>query len=315
MDRAVCSPPARDAGSAAPPPRGGDALRPPPLPAVAFRRRLSDKAAKGFFALCALLVVLPLFLIFFDLLWKGARELKPSLITDLPHPVGEPGGGIANGIVGTLTLAGLAMTGGIPLAVMCGIYLAEYGKGAFASVVRFAVDMLMGVPSIIMGIFGYVLWVIPMKRFSAWAGASSLAMIFIPIVVRTTEEMLRTVPLSLREAALALGIERWKTTLFITVRTASAGILTGILLAMARIVGETAPLLFTALGNQFWQSGLDQPIAAVPLQIFNYAISPYEDWHDKAWAGAVVLIGMVLLISAGARFLARERKWRGAGGK
>ena len=278
------------------------------MKSIAFRRRTTDRVMKAVFLLCAFLVLLPLFLIFFDLLWKGAKELKWSLLTDLPRPVGEPGGGIANGIAGTLTLAGLAMGGGIPLAVLSGIYLAEYGKGALASIVRFAVDLLAGVPSIIMGIFGYVLWVLPMKRFSAWAGASALAMIFIPIVVRTTEEMLKTVPVSVREAALALGIERWKTTLFITVRTASAGIITGILLAMARIVGETAPLLFTALGNQFWQTGLDQPIAAVPLQVFAYAISPYDDWHDKAWAGAVVLILMVLFLSLGARFLARERK-------
>ena len=278
------------------------------MESVAFRRKAADRAMKTLFALSALLVVLPLFLIFFDLLWKGSRELTWTLLTDLPRPVGEPGGGIANGILGTLTVAGLAMSGGIPLAVMTGIYLAEYGRGAFASSVRFSVDLLNGVPSIILGIFGYVLWVLPMKRFSAWAGASALAMIFIPVVVRTTEEMLRTVPASVREAALALGIERWKTTLFITVRTAAAGILTGILLAMARIVGETAPLLFTALGNQFWQEGLDQPIAAVPLQIFHYAISPYDDWHAKAWAGAVVLIGMVLLLSLGARLLVRERK-------
>ncbi|OGP77996.1 MAG: phosphate ABC transporter, permease protein PstA [Deltaproteobacteria bacterium RBG_19FT_COMBO_60_16] len=278
------------------------------MESIAYRRRAADKAARVLFALSALLVILPLFLIFFDLLWKGARELKWTLLTDLPHPVGEPGGGIANGILGTLTIAGLAMAGGIPMAVMAGIYLAEYGRGKFASAVRFAVDTLAGVPSIIMGIFGYILLVLPMKRFSAWAGAAALAMIFIPVVVRTTEEMLRTVPQSVREAALALGIERWKTTLFITVRTATAGIVTGILLAMARIVGETAPLLFTALGNQFWQTGLDQPIAAVPLQVFNYAISPYEDWHDKAWAGAVVLIGMVLVISAGARYFTRVRK-------
>ncbi len=276
--------------------------------AIAFRRRAADKAAKAAVAAAALIVVLPLFLIFFDLLWKGARALDPGLLTELPRPVGEPGGGIANGILGTLTLTGLAMAGGIPTAVMTGIYLAEYGKGAFASAVRFAVDTMTGVPSIIMGIFGYVLWVLPMKRFSAWAGASALAMIFIPVVVRTTEEMLRTVPVTVREAALALGIARWKTTLFITVRTALPGVVTGILLAMARIVGETAPLLFTALGNQFWQSGLDQPIAAVPLQVFAYAISPYEEWHDKAWAGAVVLILMVLVLSACARLLARSGK-------
>ncbi len=275
---------------------------------IAFRRKAADRAARAAFAAAALVVVLPLFLIFFDLVWKGAKELRLSLLVDLPRPVGEPGGGIANGILGTLTVAGLAMAGGIPMAVMTGIYLAEYGKGAFASAVRFAVDTLTGVPSIIMGIFGYVLWVLPMKRFSAWAGASALAMIFIPVVVRTTEEMLRTVPMTVREAALALGIARWKTTLFITVRTALPGVLTGILLAMARIVGETAPLLFTALGNQFWQSGLDQPIAAVPLQVFAYAISPYEDWHDKAWAGAVVLILMVLVLSVCGRLLARSKK-------
>ena len=277
------------------------------MKSIAFRRRATDRIMKTLFLLSVFLVILPLFLIFFDLLWKGAKELRWSLLTDLPRPVGEPGGGIANGIMGTLTLAGLAMAGGIPLAVLSGIYLAEYGKGVLASLVRFAVDLLAGVPSIIMGIFGYVLWVLPMKRFSAWAGASALAMIFIPIVVRTTEDMLKTVPVSVREAALALGIERWKTTLFITVRTASAGIITGILLAMARILGETAPLLFTALGNQFWQTGLDQPIAAVPLQVFSYAISPYDDWHGKAWAGAVVLILMVLVLSIGARVLTRER--------
>ena len=278
------------------------------MKSVAYRRKAADRIMKALFLLSALLVILPLFLIFSDLLWKGAKELKWSLLTDLPRPVGEPGGGIANGILGTLTVAGLAMAGGIPLAVLSGIYLAEYGKGAFASVVRFAVDLLAGVPSIIMGIFGYVLWVLPMKRFSALAGASALAMIFLPIVVRTTEEMLKTVPVPVREAALALGIERWKTTLFITVRTASAGIITGILLAMARILGETAPLLFTALGNQFWQTGLDQPIAAVPLQVFTYAISPYDDWHDKAWAGAVVLILLVLVLSIGARLLVRTRR-------
>ncbi|HJX15668.1 MAG TPA: phosphate ABC transporter permease PstA [Candidatus Deferrimicrobiaceae bacterium] len=278
------------------------------MTSIAFRRKATDRIMKALFLLSAFLVILPLFLIFSDLLWKGAKELKWSLIADLPRPVGEPGGGIANGIVGTLTVAGLAMAGGIPLAVLSGIYLAEYGRGMFASTVRFAVDLLVGVPSIILGIFGYVLWVLPMKRFSAWAGASALAVIFIPIVVRTTEEMLKTVPVSVREGALALGIERWKTTLFITVRTAAAGIITGILLAMARILGETAPLLFTALGNQFWQAGLDQPIATIPLQVFSYAISPYDDWHGKAWAGAVVLILMVLVLSTVARLLTRTRK-------
>jgi len=275
---------------------------------IGFRRKAVDAGMRWTFYLCALLVILPLFLIFFDLLAKGAKELRWTLLTDLPRPVGETGGGIANGILGSFVVTLLTMAWSVPMAVMCGIYLAEYGRGRFASAVRFAVDSLTGVPSIIMGIFGYILVVLPMKRFSAWAGAAALTMIFVPIVARTTEDMLRTVPRSVREAALALGIERWKTTLHIVVRTASAGILTGILLAMARIVGETAPLLFTVLGNQFWQTRLDQPMAAMPLQVFSYAISPYADWHDKAWAAALVLITLVLVINIGARVLTRERK-------
>ncbi|MBP2675835.1 MAG: phosphate transporter, permease protein PstA [Deltaproteobacteria bacterium] len=275
---------------------------------ISFRRKAVDTGMRWIFYLCAFLVILPLFLIFFDLLAKGVKELRWSLLTDLPRPVGEAGGGIANGILGTFVVTLLTMIWSVPMAVMCGIYLAEYGRGKFATAVRFAVDSLTGVPSIIMGIFGYILVVLPMKRFSAWAGAAALTMIFVPIVVRTTEDMLRTVPGTVREAALALGIERWKATLYIVVRVASAGIVTGILLAMARIVGETAPLLFTVLGNQFWQMHLDQPMAAMPLQVFSYAISPYADWHDKAWAAALVLITMVLLINIGARVLTREKK-------
>jgi phosphate transport system permease protein len=278
------------------------------MQAIRFRRKAVDTAMRWTFYACAFLVILPLFMIFFDLVFKGAKELKWSLLVDLPRPVGEPGGGIANGILGSFAITFLTMLWSVPMAVMCGVYLAEYGRGKFATIVRFAVDSLTGVPSIIMGIFGYILVVLPMKRFSAWAGAAALTMIFVPVVVRTTEDMLRTVPKAVREAALALGIERWKTTLFIVIRTASAGILTGILLAMARIVGETAPLLFTTLGNQFWQLHLDQPMAAMPLQVFSYAISPYADWHDKAWAAALVLITMVLIINVGARILTREKK-------
>jgi phosphate transport system permease protein len=274
---------------------------------IGFRRKAIDIGMRWAFYLCAFLVILPLFLIFFDLVTKGAKELRWSLLTDLPRPVGEEGGGIANGILGSFVVTLLTMAWSVPMAVMCGIYLAEYGRGKFAAAVRFAVDSLTGVPSIIMGIFAYILVVVPMKRFSAWAGAAALTMIFVPIVARTTEDMLRTVPGSVREAALALGIERWKTTLYIVVRTAWAGILTGILLAMARIVGETAPLLFTILGNQFWQLRLDQPMAAMPLQVFSYAISPYSDWHDKAWAAALVLITLVLVMNIGARYLTRER--------
>jgi len=275
---------------------------------LGFRRKAIDVGMRLAFYLCAFLVILPLFMIFFDLISKGAKELKWTLLTDLPRPVGESGGGIANGILGSFVVTLLTMLWSVPMAVMCGIYLAEYGRGRLASTVRMVVDSLTGVPSIIMGIFGYLLVVLPMKRFSAWAGAAALTMIFIPIVARTTEDMLRTVLQPVREAALALGIERWKTTLYIVLRTAWPGILTGILLAMARIIGETAPLLFTILGSQFWQTRLDQPMAAMPLQVFSYAISPYKDWHDKAWAAALVLIILVLFINIGARRLARDKK-------
>jgi len=275
---------------------------------LSFRRKAIDTGMRLAFYLCAFLVILPLFMIFFDLISKGAKELKWTLLTDLPRPVGESGGGIANGILGSFVVTLLTMLWSVPMAVMCGIYLAEYGRGRLASTVRMVVDSLTGVPSIIMGIFGYLLVVLPMKRFSAWAGAAALTMIFIPIVARTTEDMLRTVLQPVREAALALGIERWKTTLYIVLRTAWPGILTGILLAMARIIGETAPLLFTILGSQFWQTRLDQPMAAMPLQVFSYAISPYKDWHDKAWAAALVLIILVLFINIGARRLARDKK-------
>jgi len=275
---------------------------------LSFRRKAIDTGMRLAFYLCAFLVILPLFMIFFDLISKGAKELKWTLLTDLPRPVGESGGGIANGILGSFVVTLLTMLWSVPMAVMCGIYLAEYGRGRLASAIRMVVDSLTGVPSIIMGIFGYLLVVIPMKRFSAWAGAAALTMIFVPIVARTTEDMLRTVLQPVREAALALGIERWKTTLYIVLRTAWPGILTGILLAMARIIGETAPLLFTILGSQFWQTRLDQPMAAMPLQVFSYAISPYKDWHDKAWAAALVLIILVLFINIGARRLARDKK-------
>ena len=274
---------------------------------LSFRRKATDAGMRLLFYLCAFLVILPLFMIFFDLVSKGARELKWSLLVNLPRPVGEEGGGMGNGILGSFVVTLLTMLWSVPMAVMCGIYLAEYGRGRLASAVRMVVSSLTGVPSIIMGIFGYILVVVPMKRFSAWAGAAALTMIFVPIVARTTEDMLRTVARPVREAALALGIEQWKTTVFVVLRTALPGILTGNLLAMARIIGETAPLLFTILGSHFWQTRLDQPMAAMPLQVFSYAISPYKDWNNKAWAAALVLIILVLLINLGARRLTREK--------
>jgi phosphate transport system permease protein len=225
----------------------------------------------------------------------------------MPRPVGEAGGGMANAIVGTLLLVGVASAIGLPVGIGAGLYLAERGRSKLADVVRFLSDVLNGIPSIVVGIFAWQFLVRPLGHFSALAGSVALAVMMIPLVTRTTEEMIRTVPASLREAALALGYTRWRTSLTVVLRTAMAGIVTGALVAIARIAGETAPLLFTALGNQFWSTALDEPIAALPLQIFVYATGPFEEQHSLAWAGALVLIGIVLVISLVARFVTRAR--------
>ena len=220
--------------------------------------------------------------------------------------VGEAGGGMANSLVGTIILVVLASLFGLPLGIGAGIYLAEYGRGRLATAVRFAADVLTGIPSITIGLFAYAALVVPFRTFSAIAGGVALGVIMLPVVTRTTEEMIRLVPGSLREAALALGAPRWRVILSIVLPTALGGIVTGALLAVARVAGETAPLLFTAFGNQFWSRSLIQPIAALPLQIFAYAISPYDDWHRQAWAGALVLVSLVLCLSVAARVLARR---------
>jgi phosphate transport system permease protein len=225
----------------------------------------------------------------------------------MPKPVGEEGGGMANAIVGTLILIGIASAVGLPIGIGAGLYLAERRGTRLANLVRFLADVLNGLPSIVMGIFAWQFLVRPFGHFSALAGGAAIGAMMIPLVTRTTEEMVRTVPQSLREAALALGYPRWRTSLQIVLRTALGGIVTGVLVAVARVAGETAPLLFTAFGNQFWSTSLTQPIAALPLQIFTYAISPYDDWHAQAWAGALVLIALVLLISVIARFVTRAR--------
>jgi phosphate transport system permease protein len=224
-----------------------------------------------------------------------------DFFTHLPKPVGEVGGGMANAIVGTLILLTLAAIIGLPVGILGGLYLAESRDRRLPWLARFLADVLNGVPSIVIGIFAYTVIVLPMRRFSALAGAFALAVIMLPIVVRTSEELVRLVPASLREAALALGIPQWKVLLRIVLPTARAGIVTGVMVAIARVAGETAPLLFTAFGNRFWHQGLDQPIAALPLQIFAYAIAPYDDWHRQAWAGALVLIGLVFVVSFAAR--------------
>jgi len=257
--------------------------------------------------LAALLVILPLVLILVFLLYRGVSALVLNFFTQLPKPVGEPGGGMANAIVGSLILIGLAACVGVPVGILGGVYLAESRDRRLPWLVRFLADVLNGVPSIVIGIFAYTLIVLPMRRFSALAGGFALGVIMLPIVLRTTEELVRLVPASLREAALALGIPEWKVMLRVVLPTARAGIITGVMVALARIAGETAPLLFTAFGNRFWHDGLDQPIAALPIQIFAYAIAPFDDWHRQAWAGALVLISMILVLSVLARFVTKAR--------
>ena len=264
-------------------------------------RRVVNVVMSWLAAAAAGLVVLPLLLIFAFLLWQGASAVNVDFFTHLPKPVGEVGGGMANAIVGTLILLTLAAMLGLPIGILGGLYLAESRDRRLPWVARFLADVLNGVPSIVVGIFVYTIIVLPMRRFSALAGGFALAVIMLPIVVRTSEELVRLVPASLREAGLALGIPEWKVLLRVVLRTARAGIITGVMVAIARVAGETAPLLFTAFGNRFWHQGLDQPIAALPLQIFAYAIAPYDDWHRQAWAGALVLIGLVFVVSFAAR--------------
>ncbi len=237
---------------------------------------------------------------------QGASSVNLAFLVNTPRPVGEAGGGMANSLVGTIILVALASLFGLPLGIGAGIYLAEYGRGRLATAVRFVADVLTGIPSITIGLFAYAALVVPFRTFSAIAGGVALGVIMLPVVTRTTEEMIRLVPGSLREAALALGAPRWRVILSIVLPTALGGIVTGALLAVARVAGETAPLLFTAFGNQFWSRSLFQPIAALPLQIFAYAISPYDDWHRQAWAGALVLVSLVLGLSVVARVLARR---------
>ena len=274
---------------------------------TARNRHFLSGAMIGLTYLAAGLATLPLLLILLHLVKQGASSLSGSFFTNMPKPVGEAGGGMANAIVGTLVLIGTAGVIGLPVGIGAGLYLAEKRTTRLAYTVRFLSDVLNGLPSIVIGIFAWEFLVRPVGHFSALAGGVALGAMMIPFVTRTTEEMLGVVPTSLREAALALGYPKWRTSLSVVLRTALAGIATGALVAVARIAGETAPLLFTAFGNQFWSTDLRAPIAALPLQIFTYAISPYDEWHRQAWAGALVLISIVLVISIAARFVTRSR--------
>ncbi len=271
------------------------------------RRHVLSYLMVGLTCLAAAIAVVPLLVILAYLLKEGAGALSLHFFTNMPKPVGEVGGGMANAILGTLILIGIASAVGLPIGIGAGLYLAEQRGTRLANLVRFLADVLNGLPSIVMGIFAWEFLVRPFGHFSALAGGAAIGAMMIPLVTRTTEEMVRTVPQSLREAALALGYPYWRTSLQIVLRTALGGIVTGVLVAVARVAGETAPLLFTAFGNQFWSTSLTQPIAALPLQIFTYAISPYDDWHAQAWAGALVLIALVLAISLVARVVTRAR--------
>jgi phosphate transport system permease protein len=266
----------------------------------------------GLAILATALVILPLVAILVYLIYKGASSLNVNFFTKPPAPVGEPGGGMANSIVGSGIILALCSAMGIPIGIAAGVYLAEYGRGKFlGNAVRFTADVLNGVPSIVMGIAIYALIVMEQKHFSAFSGGVALAIMMIPTVTRTTEEMLATVPHSIREAALGLGVPRWRTTISVALRTASPGIITGCMLAFARVAGETAPLLFTAFGNQFWSLNLNQPIGALPLQIYVYSISPYDEWHRLAWAGSLVLIVMIMVSVTLVRIFANRGALKG----
>jgi len=273
---------------------------------IAWQRRVTDHIMTGVAVLTVIIVLVPLFAIFAYLVYRGVGSINWAFLTQTPKPVGESGGGMANAIVGSGLILALASVLGIPLGIGAGIYLAEFGRNRFGDAIRFTADVLSGVPSIVIGIVAYAIVVLSQKHFSALAGGVALAIMMIPTITRTTEEMLLLVPQALREAAYGLGIPRWRTTLSITLRTATSGVVTGVMLAFARIAGETAPLLFTALGNQYWNLHTNQPTAALPLQIYAYALSPYDDWHRQAWAGALVLIVLIVTAVAAVRFAVRR---------
>lgn len=276
------------------------------VPNISLRRRVTDHLMTGLAVLTVIIVLAPLVAVFGDLVYKGASSLNWAFFTQTPKPVGVSGGGMANAIVGSLLILGIASIIGVPFGVGAGIYLAEYGRNRLGSAIRFTADVLNGVPSIVMGVVAWAIVVLYQRHFSAVAGGVALAIMMVPTISRTTEEMLLLVPRSLREAAYGLGVPRWRTTLSITLRSATSGVITGIMLAFARIAGETAPLLFTTLGNQYWNLQPNQPTAALPLQIFVYANSPYDDWHRQAWAGSLVLIILIVGAVSAVRYVVRR---------
>jgi phosphate transport system permease protein len=268
---------------------------------LSIARRLANLGFIGLSGLAAILVLAPLGAIFGYLVYKGIGSITWAFLTNTPRPVGEAGGGMANAIIGSMMILGLGSILGVPLGIGAGVYMAEFGRGRYVNLVRFTADVLNGVPSIVVGIAVYALLVLSRQHFSALSGGVALGIMMIPTIARTTEEMLLMVPNTIREAALGLGIPQWRTTLQVTLRTASKGVITGAMLAFARVAGETAPLLFTAFGNQFWNLNPNQPTAALPIQIFAYAISPFDEWHRQAWAGALILIVLIVVAVSAVR--------------
>lgn len=279
---------------------------------IGLRRRVVNGLVTYSALGAAILVIVPLVAIFSYLLMKGLGSINWAFLTQVPKPVGEPGGGMGNAIVGSAIILLIASLFGIPLGIGAGIYLAEYGRNKFGNLVRFTSDVLNGVPSIVVGIAVYGLVVVTQKHFSALAGGVALGIMMIPTIARSTEEMLLMVPRTIREAAWGLGVPQWRTTLSVTLKTASAGVITGTMLGFARAAGETAPLLFTAFGNQYWNWNINQPTAALPLQVFVYAISPFDEWHKQAWAGALVLIILIVLAVTAVRVVTSRGMYRGA---
>jgi len=281
------------------------------LAPVSFRRRSVNMLATVAAAGSVVLVLLPLIAIFAYLVYRGIGSLNWAFLTQTPKPVGEAGGGMANAIGGTALILLIASSMGVPIGIGAGIYLAEYGRNRFGDLIRFTADVLNGVPSIVVGIVAYGIVVIAQGHFSALAGGVALAIMMIPTITRATEEMLLLVPQAIREAAYGLGVSRWRTTLSITLRTATSGVITGVMLAFARVAGETAPLLFTAFGNQYWNWKMNQPTAALSLQVFTYAISPFDEWHRQAWAGALILIILIVVSVTAVRIAAGRGMLKG----
>jgi phosphate transport system permease protein len=272
-----------------------------------YRRKIVNAVMLSLSLLAAIITIIPLVFIFYYTISKGITYLNLDFFLHMPKPVGEPGGGMANAIVGTLILIGIGGAIGVPVGILTGTYLSEFGNNKFGSLVRFLADVLSGIPSIVVGVVAYTIVVIPMRHFSALAGGIALGILMIPTITRTTEEMIRLVPQSFREAGLALGIPKWKTTLMIVIRTAWKGIATGVLLGLSRAAGETAPLLFTALGNRFWSTSVFQPMASLTVYIYDYAKAPFDDWNKQAWTAALVLILLISIFSLIFRIITRSK--------